>query len=128
MIPVTAAVIRRGDTVLVARRPPGDRLAGHWEFPGGKLEAGETPEQCLARELLEELGLRCVIEAPLMTVEHAYPHVAIALMVYWARCDEAAEPRPTVHDEVRWVRLDELGPLLFAPADVPVVERLTGKS
>jgi 8-oxo-dGTP diphosphatase len=55
---VTAGIIRRNDSVLLARRPPGERLAGFWEFPGGKVEKGETPEACLARELQEELAIQ----------------------------------------------------------------------
>lgn len=66
---VTAAILLRGDDVLLARRPVGDRLAGHWELPGGKLEPGESPEECLARELTEELGGPWLSQPPALVLD-----------------------------------------------------------
>lgn len=119
---VTAAVIRRGETVLIARRHSGD-LAGLWEFPGGKLEPGETPEACLAREIREELGLVIRVGCLLDRVEHAYPTKRIRLWFYAAACADGV-PSLVDHDRVAWVRPADLGQYVFAPADAPFVERL----
>jgi 8-oxo-dGTP diphosphatase len=123
---VAAAVLRRGGWILVARRPPGDVLEGQWEFPGGKIEAGESPEVCLRRELQEELRLDCTIGPHLTTVRHRYPKLEIELIVH-AATPPADLPVPlasTAHSEVRWVTPAELSELVFAAADVPVVELL----
>ena len=120
---VTAAILLRGDEVLLARRPVGDRLAGHWELPGGKLELGESPEECLARELAEELGIDAVV-GPLFTEStHVYPHATIRLLAY--RIERwTGELQLQAHDEHRWVSLLEVEELTLAPADIPILARL----
>ena len=125
---VTAGVVIRADgRILAARRPEGDRLAGLWEFPGGKLEPGETPEGCLKRELLEELGLEVRVERLLTTVVHDYPELTVELLVHLCRTE--GEPnRLEAHSETRWLRSSELGTLEWAPADLPVLPLLTGCS
>ncbi len=123
IIQVTAGVIRRDGFFLAARRPEGDSLGGYWEFPGGKIEPGETPEACLVREIDEELGLAIRVEASLCRVTHAYPGKTIELLVYLCRTD--GEPtRLEAHSEVRWLTLAEMDGLQWAPADVPVLEEL----
>lgn len=120
---VTAAVIRDGDKVLLAQRKNGSHLAGKWEFPGGKLEPGESPEACLARELREELGIRIEVQDIFKVVYHQYPQGPVLLLAYCASI-EAGRPRPLDCQEVRWVAIGEVGGYELAPADVAVVTRL----
>ena len=120
MVRVTAAVIERGGQVLIAKRCQGDRLAGLWEFPGGKIEAGEDPLDCLARELHEEFGITAAIGELLVSHVHHYPHIAIELLSYRAT-HLAGDFELRDHDEVRWVAPEEMGEYDFAPADLPTV-------
>ncbi len=120
---VTAAILARDGKVLIARRPATDRLADKWEFPGGKVEKGESPEACLARELREELGIETHVGGFVGESCYDYEHVSIRLLayrVYW----DAGELHPMVHDEIRWASLGELDHYEFAPADVPFVKKL----
>lgn len=120
---VTAAIIIRNGSVLLARRGPGDPLAGKWEFPGGKLEDGETPEACLARELDEELSVRASIGE--LFAESAFHHGSrqLRLLAFHATIT-AGTPTPSVHSELAWV--DPRGLPLFdlLPADVPIAQKL----
>lgn len=121
---VTCAILARNGKLLIARRPAADKLANKWEFPGGKVEDRETPEACLARELLEELGIEVRVGALLGENVHYYGDGAIRLLAYrtfW----EAGELKAQVHDEIRWVSLQELDHYDFAPADLPFVKKLT---
>ncbi|MGE5554437.1 MAG: 8-oxo-dGTP diphosphatase MutT [Betaproteobacteria bacterium] len=125
-LPVTAGVILRDGQVLLARRgPTGDR-AGLWEFPGGKVEAEETAEEALRRELREELAIEVEVGPLLLTVDHDYPDKAIRLLVYACRL-VAGEPRPVECAEVRWVDQMELRNYRLAPADEPVAGCLLGR-
>lgn len=120
---VTAAILARDGKILIARRPATDRLADKWEFPGGKVEQGESPEACLARELNEELGIEVRIGSLLGETCYHYDHISIRLLafqVYWC----GGDLHPRVHDEIRWVSLSELDHYDFAPADIPFVEKL----
>jgi mutator protein MutT len=97
-----------------------DRLGGLWEFPGGKIEDGEDPRACLARELHEEFGITAEIGEFLVSNVHHYPHIAIELLSYRAtHVAGAFELRD--HDEIRWVSPEEMGEYAFAPADLPTV-------
>lgn len=123
-IVVVAAVIARGESVLVSRRLQGTHLAGRWEFPGGKCEPGETHEACLARELEEELGLsRVTIGPEIVATEHAYPERVVRLHFRWCAIDE--EPRGVLGQELRWVTRGELTSLDLPEADRDLVRRLT---
>lgn len=82
IIKVTAAIIEKNSKILIAQRKVGSNLGGRWEFPGGKLEAGETPEHCLKRELREELGIESNIGPFFCTSEFDYKHMSINLLVY----------------------------------------------
>lgn len=122
---VTAAVIRQGDKVLVAQRQHG-HLKGKWEFPGGKLEPGESPEQCLVREIKEELNLDVRVGDILAAVYHVYETGPILLLPYTCTLADAggSTKRATACVTARWVSLEELARLDLAPADVPVAEKL----
>jgi len=120
---VTAAILIRDDRVLIAQRLPEDRLAGLWEFPGGKIENGETPEACLARELHEEFGIEVSVGEALGESVYRYPHLAIRLLAFRAILTEGAI-QPTAHAAVKWVKVGELAKHAFAPADQPFVARL----
>ena len=123
-ITVTAAVITDGrDRVLLGKRPPTASFPGLWEFPGGKVEDGEGPEACLARELREELGVESRIGELLTSV---YSDPRIELLVY--RTQVISGPaRPRYHEELRWVRLLDLESYEVPPADKPVTKLLQSK-
>ena len=119
---VTAAVIERDGSYLLARRPEGTHLAGHWEFPGGKCEEGETPEQCLEREIMEELGVKAVAGREIFRTRYRYPDRFLELR--FLACTLAGTPSPQQGQAVRWVARADLGTLMFPPADAEFVERL----
>ena len=120
---VTAGILVKESRVLLSRRPPGDRLAGFWELPGGKIEVGESPEECLARELAEELDIRVSVGALFAESTYRYPHATIHLLAF--RVDRwSGELMNHAHDDHRWVTLSEVEQLTLAPADVPIVQRL----
>ncbi len=123
---VTAAVIEREGKILIARRKGGDPLAGKWEFPGGKVEAGETPEECLKRELREELGIETEIRSFLCSSRFAYRHMAVELLAYRTSY-VSGEITLGEHDRIEWILPEELGNYDFSEADQPVVRRLQDK-
>jgi 8-oxo-dGTP diphosphatase len=120
---VAAGIVEREGKILAARRKKGAHLGGHWEFPGGKLEPDESPEECLVRELREEMGISVLPRRILEVVFHRYPEKSVLLLFY--RCDLVeGEPSALDCDEVRWVPLPELPALDWAPADIPFVRKL----
>jgi 8-oxo-dGTP diphosphatase len=120
VIHVTAAVIIEGGRVLIARRRPGARLGGKWEFPGGKIEPGESPEACLRRELKEELGIEAAIGGPLGRHVHAYDFGTVALTAF--RVTDIHGPLClNDHQEVHWATPASLSDFDFTPADLPFV-------
>ena len=123
-IEVVAGILVCGDLVLLARRGPGQRHAGFWEFPGGKREAGESPKECLARELNEELGIEGVVGDEVARTVYCYEHGAIELTGYWVRVEEKTV-QLRVHDAVEWVTPERLLDFRLAPADVPVARTVT---
>ncbi len=128
MIEVAAAIIENAEgQILIARRKKGKSQAGMWEFPGGKIEAGETPEECLIRELREEMGIEIEPYSWFGVNEHDYGAVLIKLIAYLAKYSHG-EIRLVDHDEYRWTDREELGEYEWAPADVPFVERLSAGS
>ena len=122
-IVVTAAVIDRDGRLLVTRRPQGVHLEGYWEFPGGKCDAGESLDACLARELREELDVEARVGEEMFVTTHAYADRSVEL--HFFRCDLQGEPRPQLGQEMRWAPRDELATLEFPPADAELIQRLT---
>ncbi|MPY89208.1 MAG: NUDIX domain-containing protein [Luteitalea sp.] len=122
---VTAAVIQRDDTFLLTRRLAGTHLEGHWEFPGGKCEPGETLSACLLRELEEELGCRARIGECLLSTRHAYPERIVDL--HFFRCELVGEAAPRIGQQMRWVPRNELRTLPLPPADSALIELLEGQ-
>ncbi len=120
---VTAAVICRNGKILIARRAPGENMAGGWEFPGGKLEESETPEECLRRELLEELGVVADVKDFFFESVYEYHQGAIRLLAYFTDIVEG-KIRLSVHDDVQWVGAGELLDYDLLPADIPIAQKL----
>lgn len=120
---VVAGVLRdaRG-RILLARRTEGRDLAGLWEFPGGKVEPGESPEDALVRELREELGISAAIGASVIRVQMAYPDKQLLLDV--REVAFSGHPRGLEGQALAWVPLHKLADYPMPPADVPVVEEL----
>lgn len=121
-ISVVCVLLERNDRVLIAQRPPHKHLGLAWEFPGGKVEPGETREQSLAREIQEELGCALTAVAELPTRDHDYPGFTIRMTPFIATlAPGSAEPSPTEHVAIAWVSLDELSQRALAPADLPIL-------
>jgi mutator protein MutT len=120
---VTAAVIERDGEYLVTRRQRGVHLEGYWEFPGGKCDPGESLDECLRRELVEELGVDAEIGAELLAVTHAYPDRRVEL--HFIACTLIGTPSPLLGQEMRWVARAELRSLQFPPADEQLIRMLT---
>ena len=123
-IVVTAAVIERDGAFLLTRRLDGTHLAGHWEFPGGKLHAGETLADCLAREIREELDADIEVGLEILATVHDYADRSIELRFF--RCALKSEPRPTMGQDMKWVALRDLQAVRLPPADDELVRLLTG--
>jgi len=121
MIPVAAAVILRSGMVLLARRKPGDKHAGLWEFPGGRIEAGETPAAALVRELREELGIEAVVGAEAARSRHVYPFGEVELVGLFVT-QFTGEIKLTDHDKVAWVEARRLLEYDLVPADLPIAQ------
>ena len=111
--------------VLLAQRPPGKHMAGYWEFPGGKLADGESPEQALQRELAEELGVQLAPMScrPLLQLRHAYPDRLIELQVFTV-ASWSGSPRGLEGQALQWVAPEELERQPLLPADQPIVSAL----
>jgi 8-oxo-dGTP diphosphatase len=119
---VTAAVIERDGAYLITRRPQGVHLAGLWEFPGGKVDPGESLEGCLAREIREELACGVDVGAEIFSVAHTYPERTVEL--HFFACTLRGEPLAALGQELRWVPRTELHALDFPPADRGLIEKL----
>jgi 8-oxo-dGTP diphosphatase len=118
---VAAAVIERAGRVLIAKRRMGDKLGGKWEFPGGKVEEGETPEGALKRELFEELEIETETGNFLCLSCYDYSHLSVELLAYLVS-HVSGEMIPHVHDELRWVRPEDLAEYDFPEANLPVIK------
>ena len=121
-IRVVAAVIRDGGSVFAVQRGSGDYKDG-WEFPGGKIEPGETPEQALIREIREELELEIAVEDLLDTVEYDYPGFHLSMQCFWCRITDRT-PVLREHEAARWLSTEELEQMDWLPADRTLIERI----
>lgn len=122
---VVAAIIQRGDGLLITRRPAGKRRGLLWEFPGGKVEPGEPHAQALRRECREELGVDIRVGRLFMQVRHEYPDIAVDLFLYTAALTDAGQqPRALEGQALRWVIASELPAFDFCPADEAILARL----
>ena len=125
-IEVVAAIIRRNGRILATQRGYGEFKDG-WEFPGGKTERGETPQQALVREIKEELKSEIRIGEKLCTIEYDYPKFHLIMHCFW--CDLLdGEPVLLEHEAARWLTTDELNSVDWLPADVQVVEAILAES
>jgi A/G-specific adenine glycosylase len=124
---VAAAVIRERGKILIAQRLPEGMLGGLWEFPGGKVENGETLAEALRREIKEELGLEIVVGEPIVTVKHGYTHFKITLHAFACRLI-AGQPQALGVADWRWVTLEELDAFPFPRTDQKIITAVRGKN
>ena len=124
-IEVVAAVIQHQNKILAVQRGPAKYayISEKWEFPGGKMETGESEEQTIIREIREELDMQIEVKSKLLTVEHPYPDFHLTMHTYLCET-EVREPKLTEHLAFRWLSMDELEEIDWAGADVPVIEFL----
>lgn len=123
-VQVVGAVFIKNGAVFAAMRGPSKYvyIANKYEFPGGKIEDGESPQEALKRELREEMDLDAVIGRHYMTAEHTYPDFDIVLQIYL--CEMKSDFNLREHVSFRWLSAEELQPEMWAPADAPIVEQL----
>lgn len=126
LIDVVAAVIERDNEILACRRRPEKAAGGKWEFPGGKLEPGETNEEALVREIQEELGVSVEVTSIFRTDDTIVGENVIRLICLFARLTGDAPTRSADHDELRWVARPDLPDLDWAAPDLPAVAQLAG--
>lgn len=121
-IRVVAAIIRDGDKIFATQRGHGE-FKGGWEFPGGKIEAGETPEEALVREVREELDTEIKVGELVETVEYDYPTFHLSMDCFWAEV-VSGDLVLKEHEAAKWLTKDELGSVEWLSADVGLIERL----
>lgn len=123
IVEVTAAILMEGKKIFIAQRPHGKKFGGRWELPGGKLEIGESGEECIIRELKEELGIEVREVEHFLTIEHSYPNFSVKLFSYiikeWKGKLDLKE-----HQAMKWVSINEAMESNILEADLPVLEKL----
>jgi len=125
LLVVAVALLDKYGRILLSKRPEGKKLAGLWEFPGGKVDPGETPERALIRELQEELGIdtRASCLAPIGFASHAYEDFHLLMPLYVCRVWQGT-PQGREGQELAWVRPQRLGDYPMPPADIPLIAQL----
>ena len=123
IVEVVGAIIKDGDRYLVGQRAANKAQGGLWEFMGGKIEPGETPEQALARECREELDLEIEDEHIIDSVIHDYPEKTIRLTLISCSPKSGSVPKALEHQQIRWVTRSEMDALDFAPADRELIRK-----
>ena len=123
---LAGALVSLQGQILIAQRPIGKHMAGGWEFPGGKIDEGETPLAALRRELEEELGIEVQRAQYLVSCDHEYPDRVVHLEL-WLITEFEGEPKPLDHQALRWVSVDQLATADLLPADQPLIEALVSK-
>ena len=119
-VKVVAAIITKDNKIFATQRGYGDFKDG-WEFPGGKVEPNETPEQAILREIKEELGADIKVTGLLTTIEHDYPEFHLLMDCFWAEFKDGTEMTLTEHEAAKWLSYGELDSVDWLPADVKVV-------
>ncbi|HVE43655.1 MAG TPA: NUDIX domain-containing protein [Gammaproteobacteria bacterium] len=120
MVRVAVGILKKGDKLLVADRPPDKPYSGYWEFPGGKIELNETGEEALKRELDEELGIQVCAATFMLEHKHTYPEKTVSIEV-WQVTDYIGEPAPREGQQLRWVNVDEMLTLRLLDANVEII-------
>ena len=126
-IKVVAAVIVRNGKIFATQRGYGE-WKDWWEFPGGKIEPGESPEEALQREIREELAIDITIDRLLTTVDYDYPHFHLTMHCYICHLKDDIQPHLLEHEAARWLGKDNLEEVKWLPADVEVIKALDGKN
>ena len=122
-VKVVAAIITKNGKLFATQRGYGDFKDG-WEFPGGKVEQGESPEQAIIREIKEELGADIKVTGFLTTVKHDYPTFHLSMDCFWAELKEGTSVELLEHEAAKWLSLDSLDEVDWLPADIKVVEAI----
>lgn len=122
-IPVVTALMRKNGKILLGLRPVGETLAGAWEFPGGKIEQGESPEEALKRELQEELGVEAEVGELRLVHTHSYGERGVLLLFYDVNFWKG-EPKTVYHDDLRWVDAEELEKIQIPEANRNILTKL----
>lgn len=122
-IKVVAAIIRDGDRIFATQRGYGEYKDG-WEFPGGKVEPGETPQEALVREIKEELDADITVGDLLTTVEHDYSTFHLSMDCFWAALVEGSKMKLLEHEAAKWLSLSDLDVVEWLPADVEVAKAI----
>ena len=124
IIKVVAAILQKEDKILIARKKQGKPLAGYFEFPGGKIEEGETPEESLIRELMEEMNIKIAVKEYIGESIYDYGNdKVISLLGYTAEIIDG-EIKLSDHDIYEWVTLEQINNYKIAPADIPLLNKL----
>ena len=124
IIKVVAAILQKEDKILIARKKQGKPLAGYFEFPGGKIEEGETPEESLIRELMEEMNIKIAVKEYIGEIIYDYGNdKVISLLGYTAKIIDG-EIKLSDHDRYEWVTLEQINNYKIAPADIPLIDKL----
>ena len=121
-IKVVAAIIQKDDRIFATQRGYGN-YKDWWEFPGGKIEPGETPEEALIREIKEELNTKIVVDQLLITVEYDYPEFHLSMDCFWCRIEEG-ELTLLEHEAAKWLPRNNLRQVNWLPADIKVIEAI----
>ena len=122
-VKVVAAIITKDNKIFATQRGYGDFKDG-WEFPGGKVEPGETPEDAIVREIKEELKAEIKVTGFLTTVEHDYPTFHLSMDCFWAELVNGTEMTLLEHEAAKWLTLDQIDSVDWLPADVKVVDAI----
>ena len=120
---VSAALIEQGGEFLIARRSAHDTLGGFWEFPGGKVEKGETPQECLEREILEELGVELTAGDEVCKSVYEYEHGAFEIIAIKTTL-KSSNFKLSSHDKIKFVKKERLLEFKLLPADIPIAEKI----
>ncbi|WP_310425292.1 8-oxo-dGTP diphosphatase MutT [Chamaesiphon sp. VAR_48_metabat_135_sub] len=120
-----AVIWDRSGQILIDRRKVGGTMGGLWEFPGGKIEAGETVVECIVREIREELAIEITVGEHLISIDHTYPTFHLTLIVH--HCQHISGiPQPIESEEIRWVNVSDLAKYQFPAANVAIIDAIRG--